>query len=112
MREPRYRFSDAVRTSTRALALRMIHAGTVAQSPEELAAAIEGTEDLRERLAAGGYGSQFTAVDLFPLYEGAVLRATGVSAQPAARSATWLWAAAAALAAVVAAALIAFAVLS
>ena len=92
MRDPRYRFSDAVRTTTRAIALRMIHAGAVAASPEELDAWITRTDDLRERLTTGGYGSAFAADDLFPLFQSFVAKAT--SAAPS-RSGTgparWLW---------------------
>ena len=108
MRGPRYRFSDAVRASTRALALRMIHSGNVAVSSQELAQAIERTEDLRAKLVAGGYGTQFTAEDLYPLYEGAVSRATNVApARTASPSKKWPWVlAAAVIVAVVAVALL------
>jgi hypothetical protein len=76
MRDPRYRFSDDVRAATRALALRMLHAKTVASSSEELHAWIVRTEDLREKLTKGGYGSAFTADDLFPLFQGFVAKAS------------------------------------
>ena len=92
MRDPRYRFSDDVRVMTRAIALRMVHAGTVAESPEELETWIARTDDVRERLTQGGYGSAFDAGDLFPLFRGFVDKAT---AAPPARSSTgrakWLW---------------------
>lgn len=92
MRDPRYRFSDEVRTTTRAAALRMIHAGTVAASPEALGAWIAQTDDLRETLTNGGYGSAFTAEDLFPLFQGYVAKATTATAAPArSRPAKWLW---------------------
>lgn len=91
MRDPRYRFSDDVRAATRAVALRMIHAGTVAESPEALSAWIEKTDDLRETLTKGGYGSAFTADDLFPLYQGFVAKATPAPPRPAARPGKWLW---------------------
>lgn len=94
MRDPRYRFSDDVRATTRAIALRMVHAGTVAASPEELEAWIARTDDIRDRLTAGGYGSEFTAGDLFPLFQGSVARATA-AAPSASRSGAgrsrWLW---------------------
>ena len=54
----------------------MIHAGTVASSPAELDASIARTEDLRDKLTVGGYGSAFGADDLFPLYEAFVAKAT------------------------------------
>jgi hypothetical protein len=80
MREPRYRFSDAIRATTRAIALRMMHAGEIAASPQELREWIDRTEDVRERLAVGGYGQEFSADDLFPLFQGAVARATAAKA--------------------------------
>lgn len=82
MREPRYRFSDAVRATTRAIALRMIHAGEVAASPQELAEWIARTDDVRERLTSGGYGDAFSADDLYPLFQGAVARATAAAPSP------------------------------
>ena len=82
MREARYRFSDAVRATTRAIALRMIHAGEIAASPQELREWIERTDDVRERLTQGGYGSAFSAEDLFPLFQGFVARATAVDPSP------------------------------
>lgn len=92
MREPRYRFSDDVRAATRAVALRMIHAGAVAESPEALGAWIARTDDLRETLTRGGYGSAFTAGDLFPLYQGFVAKAKPPApARSAARPRKWLW---------------------
>ncbi|HEY0370587.1 MAG TPA: hypothetical protein VGD79_01215 [Thermoanaerobaculia bacterium] len=91
-REPRYRFSDDVRATTRAIALRMIHAGAVAGSAEELEAWIAQTDDIRERLTQGGYGSAFTAGDLFPLFQGQVARATAAKApRSEPRPRRWLW---------------------
>lgn len=79
-----------MRATTRAIALRMIHAGAVAESPEALEAWIARTDDVRERLTNGGYGSAFTADDLFPLFQGFVAKATaatpsGSKAAPAKR---------------------------
>ncbi len=92
MREPRYRFSDDVRATTRAVALRMVHARAVAASPEELEAWIAKTDDIRQRLTAGGYGARFTAADLFPLYEGFVTKASAVAPrQPDARGPRRTW---------------------
>lgn len=95
MRDPRYSFSDDVRVSTRAIALRMIHAGAVASSPEELDAWISRAEDLRERLTKGGYGSAFGADDLFPLFQSCVAKASAVApSRRAPRLPLWLWIAA------------------
>jgi hypothetical protein len=97
-REARYRFSDDVRATTRAIALRMIHAGAVAASPEELEAWIARTDDVRERLTKGGYGSRFAAGDLFPLFQGFVAKATAAKATASAAAAPrgarpgrWVW---------------------
>ena len=90
MREARYRFTDDVRSMTRAIAVRMIHAGTVASSPEELSAWIERTDDLRDKLTDAGYGSKFGADDLFPLFRAFVAKATTGSHSPP-RSNRWLW---------------------
>lgn len=97
MRAARYRFSDDVRSTTRAIALRMIHAGAVAESPEELGAWIERTDDVRQRLTNGGYGSAFAADDLFPLFRGFVAKATTskpttpTPSHSGAGRARWLW---------------------
>ena len=92
MREARYRFSEDVRSATRAIAVRMIHAGNVASSPEALEAWIARTDDLRETLTDGGYGSAFGADDLFPLFRAFVDKATTAtpSRAPAART-RWVW---------------------
>jgi hypothetical protein len=92
MREPRYRFTDDVRSTTRAIALRMIHAEAVADSPEALDAWIARTEDLRERLEKAGYGKAFHSHDLFPLFQAYVAKATR-SAPPPSRAGRprWLW---------------------
>jgi hypothetical protein len=82
MREPRYRFSDPVRATTQAIALRMIHAGEIAASSQELAAWIDRTDDVRERLTQGGYGEEFSADDLFPLFQGFVAKVTAASPAP------------------------------
>jgi hypothetical protein len=94
VRNPRYRFSDDVRATTRAIALRMVHAGDVASSPEALGAWIERTADIRERLTAGGYGSEFRVDDLFPLFQGFVAKATTPPRSEAVRRSgtrRWLW---------------------
>ena len=95
MRDPRYRFSDDVRSTTRAIALRTTHAGEVLESPEQLDAWIARTEDLQERLTSAGYRSAFTADDLFPLFQSYVAKASvarsAAAPRPAARSWRWLW---------------------
>lgn len=92
MRDPRYRFSDDVRAATRAVALRMVRTGAVAASPEELERWIASTDDIRERLAKGGYGSRFNAADLFPLYEGQIAKATAAAPRrPQARRSGRTW---------------------
>ena len=72
MRAPRYRFPDRVRTVTRNIAARMVQDGSVAQTPEDLEAWIARTPAAREALETGGYGTRFTARDLFPLLQAAV----------------------------------------
>jgi hypothetical protein len=92
MREPRHRFTDDVRSTTRAIALRMVHAGTVADSPEALDAWIARTDDLRERLEKGGYGTAFDARELFPLFQAHVAKANRTAPPPSrAGRGRWLW---------------------
>jgi hypothetical protein len=61
----------------------MVHARAVAASPEELDAWIARTDDLRDRLEKGGYGSDFAADDLFPLFQSYVAKATAAAASRA-----------------------------
>lgn len=77
MRAPRYRFPDEVRSTTRAAASRMVRDGTVAETPEDLDAWIARAPDVRGPLEKGGYGSAFTAHDLFPLLQVFVAKASG-----------------------------------
>lgn len=77
MRPPRYHFPDEVRSATREMAARTVRDGTVARTPEELDAWISQAPDVREPLEHGGYTTEFTASDLFPLYEVMVERAGG-----------------------------------
>lgn len=77
MRPPRYHFPDKVRTATREMAAQTVRAGTVARTPEELDAWILQAPDVREPLERGGYTTEFTASDLFPLYAVMVERAGG-----------------------------------
>jgi hypothetical protein len=84
MRPPRYHFPDEVRSATREIAARTVRAGTVAGTPEELDAWILQASDLREPLERGGYATEFTANDLFPLYEVMVEKAGGPAPRAAA----------------------------
>jgi hypothetical protein len=77
MRAPRYRFPDEVRSTTRAMASRMVHDGTIARTPEELDAWIAREPGVREPLERGGYGTAFTAHDLLPLLHVFVEKAGG-----------------------------------
>ena len=77
MRPPRYHFPDEVRSATREMAAQTVRDGTVAGTPEELDAWILQARDVREPLERGGYATEFTAADLFPLYEVMVEKAGG-----------------------------------
>lgn len=88
MRPPRYHFPDEVRTATREMAARTVRAGTVAHTPEELDALISQAPDLREPLEHGGYTTEFTAADLFPLYAVMVEKAGGPAPGAAAAATT------------------------
>ncbi|MEX2583175.1 MAG: hypothetical protein WD766_07865 [Gemmatimonadota bacterium] len=67
MRPPRHRFSDEVRSTTRAIASRMKAEGSVTGTPEELDEWIAREPDIRASLERGGYGRVFTSHDLLPL---------------------------------------------
>ena len=97
MRPPRYRFSNETREMTREMAARMVHDGNVAQTPEELDAWIASKPDVREVFDRDGYGTNFTADDLFPLFQifvakaGGQVASVGPADEPPARSSkTWL----------------------
>ena len=96
MREPRYRFPDEVRTTTRAMASRMVQEGTIVQTPEQLATWMSERVAERESLERGGYSTAFTAPDLFPLLEVFVEQAGGPpppADPPSARTNPGAWAA-------------------
>ena len=80
MRAPRYQFPEAVRSTTRVIASRMVHDGSVAESPEELDAWISRAPEIHDSLRKGGYGGAFTADDLFPLLQVFVSNAGGAPA--------------------------------
>jgi hypothetical protein len=88
MRPPRYHFPDEVRSATREMAAQTVRAGTVARTPEELDAWILQAPDVREPLEHGGYTTEFTATDLFPLYEVMVEKAGGPAPRAAAAAAS------------------------
>lgn len=67
MRPPRFRFPDDVRSATRIISSRMSEEGTVAASPADLDEWLSRNPELQERLVSGGYGTDFTADDLYPL---------------------------------------------
>jgi hypothetical protein len=66
------------------MAARTVRAGTVAGTPQELDAWIQQAPDVREPLERGGYTTEFTASDLFPLYEVMVENAGGPAPRAAA----------------------------
>lgn len=94
MRPPRYRFPDVVRSTTRTIASRMVQEGTVARTPEELDTWISQEPDVRAALESGGYGTEFTSHDLFPLLQVFVAQAEGpapeVHARPRFFRSRWL----------------------
>jgi hypothetical protein len=70
----------------------MRHAGEVAESALQLDEWIARTGDLRETLVKAGYGSAFTADDLFPLFQSYVAKASHSAASPPdAGSSKWRW---------------------
>lgn len=98
MREPRYRFPEIVRSTTRTMASRMVADGRIAETPEALEGWIEEEPAARDALRKGGYGKEFTAHDLFPLFQVMVGKAGGPTpgvemVPPAARPAWMLGAA-------------------
>jgi hypothetical protein len=88
MRAPRFRFPDKVRTTTRGIAARMIDDGMVAETPEQLDTWISKAPEVRESLVKGGYGSAFTADDLFPLLDSIVAQARGSASSDESRPAS------------------------
>lgn len=81
MRGPRFKFPDEVRETTRGIASRMVRDGQIARTPEELEAWIAAAPDVGESLRRGGYGTEFTAHDLFPLHQVFVVKAGGPAPQ-------------------------------
>lgn len=79
MRGPRYQFPNEVRSTTRAMAVRMVQSGQPAETPEQLEEWISRDGDARETLEDGGYGTEFTAHDLFPLLQVFITQAGGAA---------------------------------
>lgn len=77
MRAPRYRFPEEVRSTTRAMASRMVDDGAIPRTPEELDAWIAGAPEVRGVLEKGGYGTAFTSADLLPLLDVFVVQSGG-----------------------------------
>jgi hypothetical protein len=59
------------------MAARMVQGGQIAETPEQLDAWIAREGDVREPLEDGGYGTEFTAHDLFPLLQVFITQAGG-----------------------------------
>ena len=92
------------------MAARMVEGGQVAETPEQVEEWIARDGDARETLEDGGYGTEFTAHDLFPLLQVFITQAGGASpvAEPPARTySRWMLGVGALLALVAAAAAIA-----
>lgn len=94
MRAPRFRFPNEVRETTRTIASRMVRENSVARTPEELEAWISERPGVKESLEQGGYGTEFTAADLFPLLQVFIVQAGGpappVEAPPRSSSRVWV----------------------
>lgn len=60
----------------------MVQEGTVARTPEELEEWVAREPQVRESLEAGGYGTHFTAADLFPLLEAMLAKRSAGPAEP------------------------------
>jgi hypothetical protein len=105
MRPPRYQFPEEVRSATRRMASVMVRDGSIARTPEELEGWIAQSQEVREPLIRGGYGTEFTAEDLYPLLEAMVTKAGGpppaAAVPPAGRGRPWMVIAAVAVAAAV-----------
>jgi hypothetical protein len=88
----------------------MVQGGQIADTPEQMEEWISHEGDVRETLEDGGYGSEFTADDLFPLLQVFITQAGGpapVTEPPPRTYPQWMLGAGALLALVVAAAAIA-----
>ena len=82
MREARYRFPEEVRSTTRAMASRMVNEATIAETPAELEAWLADNPKERQSLEGGGYNTKFSAADLLPLLQVLIERAGGPPPRP------------------------------
>ena len=82
MRPPRYRFPDEVRTTTRAMATRMVTESTVVETPADLEAWLVANPRDKQSLEKGGFESEFNAADLLPLLHVMIQNAGGPPPRP------------------------------
>lgn len=89
MRAPRYRIPDEVREATRAMAIRMVREDRMARGPADLDAWLTANPEMHATTQRGGYGTDFSAEDLYPLLQVMMADAGGkppVAHAPASRS--------------------------
>lgn len=77
MRAPRYRFPDEVRDATRTTAIRMVRENRMARGPADLDAWLTANPELHATMQRGGYGTAFSADDLYPLLQVMMTNAGG-----------------------------------
>ena len=77
MRAPRYRFPDEVRDATRTTAIRMVRENRMARGPADLDAWLTANPELHATMQSGGYGTAFSADDLYPLLQVMMTNAGG-----------------------------------
>lgn len=82
MRAPRYRFPEEVRTTTRAMASRMVTESTVVETPAELETWLVANPRDKQSLEKGGFESEFSAADLLPLLQVMIQNAGGPPPRP------------------------------
>lgn len=77
MRAPRYRFPDEVRDATRSIAIQMVREDRMARGPADLDAWLTASPEMHTTMQRGGYGTAFTADDLYPLLQVMMTKAGG-----------------------------------
>ncbi len=77
MRAPRYRFPDEVRDATRTMATQMVRDDRMARGPADLDAWLAASPEMHATMQRGGYGTAFSAEDLFPLLQVMMTNAGG-----------------------------------
>ena len=80
MRAPRYRFPDEVRDATRTMATQMVRDDRMARGPADLDAWLIASPEMHAAMQRGGYGTAFSAEDLFPLLQVMMTNAGGTLA--------------------------------